>query len=185
MNHSLVDGLLELLLIEELQDEEDELPAERRHPPSPTSPTREGGGRCDLVLDLPYGGARPPTATSDSDSGSVSGAAAGYQAENRSKSEIDPGRVRAYRRTDGIGPAGSPPLRPAPDGVEASGVEEEGVAGLGGAGGDRGGSAASRFGGRPGSLSIARGPGRMRLSKGQYRQSTKGSPRGAGIFLFI
>jgi len=30
----LVDGLLELLLIEELQDEEDELPAERRHPPS-------------------------------------------------------------------------------------------------------------------------------------------------------
>jgi hypothetical protein len=64
MNHSLVDGLLELLLIEELQDEEDELPAERRHPPSPT----RWGGRCDLVLDLPYGGARPPTAIIDSDS---------------------------------------------------------------------------------------------------------------------
>jgi hypothetical protein len=36
MGHSLVDGLLELLLIEELQDEEDELPAERRHPPTTT-----------------------------------------------------------------------------------------------------------------------------------------------------
>ena len=38
--YSLVHRLLELLLIEELQDEEDQLPAERRHPPSSASPTR-------------------------------------------------------------------------------------------------------------------------------------------------
>jgi hypothetical protein len=177
MGYSLVHGLLELLLIEELQDEEDELPAERRHPP----PTTRGRRQMRLGSNKPtLRGRTTPHLRKRFGFGLSARTRGGIPGGKQIKERRDRSRqsVRAYRRSA----VRTDLLRSAP-GRPGRGVESSRRRGRVGRRRRRSGG---RFGGAAG-FSIARGPreraGRMRLSKGQYRQSTKGWSRNGVSYL--